>query len=308
MDDATTIPEKDPEAAGRPTAPDPRADRTRAGRTGVGGSAVRRSGGPVSTAGVAGWVPTQQRSAQPGGQAGVERRRLPRARAVDRDDFLLGAAAGRTVTHVGFVPAGGDGLGLGGFGPGRPGGLGRDVRWLHARIATVARDLVGVDVDAAGVARARAAGYDGHTVDCGSPAEVARAAIRPAELVLVGEMIDQVDDVGAFLDGMRSLTTSAGTMIVTTPNVFRPHNLVATLAGRDTALPGQVSWHSWSTFANVLEKHRWRIVTLRPYTIDGAQARGGARWAMAAGRTAHLLAPWLANGLIAVCRQAPPAA
>ncbi|MDT3443961.1 hypothetical protein [Pseudofrankia sp. BMG5.37] len=216
-------------------------------------------------------------------------------RVVDRDEFLLGAAAGRAVTHVGFADAGMRGVAR------------RDGRWLHARLATVARGLVGVDIDADGVAEARAAGYEAHLVDCGDPADIARAAIRPAELLVVGEVIERVDDVGVFLDGLRALTAPAGTMIVTTTNAFRLMNVAATLTGRELARPGDVSRYSWYTFVNVLERHSWRVVSFHPYESSEYEARGGARLALAAERAARLFAPFLASGLIAVCRQALPA-
>ncbi|ONH30608.1 hypothetical protein BL253_12750 [Pseudofrankia asymbiotica] len=213
---------------------------------------------------------------------------------VDRDEFLLGAAAGRVVTHVGFVDA-----------TVRDDIARTDGRWLHARLAGVARDLVGVDINVDGVAGARAAGYEAHAIDCEDPADIARAAIRPAELVVVGEVIERVDGVGAFLDGLRALTTPDGTMIVTASNAFRLMNLAATLTGRELAHPRHVSRFSWYTLVNVLERNSWQVVAFHPYEDSEGAAPGRARTVLAAERAARLFAPFLASGLIAVCRQAP---
>ena len=190
----------------------------------------------------------------------------------DRDAFLLDAAAGRIVTHVGFADTGMRDVAR------------RDGHWLHARLAAVARSLVGVDVDADGVAEAKEAGYEAHLIDCRDPADVARAAVRPAELLVVGEVIEHVDSVGAFLDGLRALATPDGTMIVTTPNAFRLLNVAATLTGRELVHPDHVSWYSWYTLINVLERHSWRVVAFHPYA--GASVRGTGRSAVGArGRT-----------------------
>ncbi len=270
MDEATTIPGRSPKMADALVTPGSRNART-----------------------AAAWVPTQPRTGRAGDQALVTTHRLPRVRVVDRDEFLLGAAAGRAVTHVGFADATMRDVAR------------RDGRWLHARLAGVARDLVGVDIDVEGVAEARAAGYEAHAIDCGDPADVARAAIRPSELVVVSEVIEYVDSVGAFLDGLRALTTPDGTMVVTTSNAFRLMNLAATLTGRELAHPGHVSRYSWYTLVSVLERHSWQVVAFHPYEDSEREMPGRARTALAAERAARLFAPFLASGLIAVCRQAP---
>lgn len=217
--------------------------------------------------------------------------RLPRARVVDRDEYLLGAAAGRAVTHVGFAAA----------------GMRRDGRSLHARLAGVAASLVGVDQEPLGVAAARAAGYEAHQVDCADAAAVTRAGIRPAELLLVTGALEQADAAGPFLDGLRRLAAPDATLILTTPNAGRLLNTAALLAGRDLTPASQVAWYSWRTLVNLLERHSWWVVGGNTYQAPARGLDGAASLAVAAERTAaRLVAPFLANGLIAVCRPLGP--
>jgi 2-polyprenyl-3-methyl-5-hydroxy-6-metoxy-1,4-benzoquinol methylase len=291
MDDAATIPGRNPKAADRLIMPRPRNTPTTIE------GATDSTDATASPLGAAMAVQARLRADRADGKALVMTHRLPRVRVVDRDAFLLDAAAGRVVTHVGFADAGMRDVAC------------RDGHWLHARLAAVARSLVGVDVDAAGVAEAKEAGYEAHVIDCRDPDDIARAAVRPAELLVAGEVIEHVDSVGAFLDGLRALTTPDGTMIVTTPNAFRLLNVAATLTGRELVHPDHVSWYSWYTLINVLERHSWRVVAFHPYQAPAHEVRGGTRFVLAAERAAaRLFAPFLANGLIAVCRQIPSAA
>jgi hypothetical protein len=212
---------------------------------------------------------------------------------LERDGFLLGAAAGRVVTQVGFADAGPRGQAR------------RDGGWLHARLATVARSLVGVDVDPDGVAYARAHGFEAYQVDCRDPEQVTRAAIRPAELLVVADLIDQVDAVGPFLEGLRALAAPSATMIVTTPNASRLVNTAAALVGRELAHLDCVGRYSWYTLVNVLQRHGWPVVGFHTYLATADGARGGAGLLLAAERAAaRRFAPYLAGGLIAVCRGA----
>ena len=91
--------------------------------------------------------------------------RLPPARIVDRIGLLRDQARGRRVVHLGFADA-------------RCATFQADHdAWLHAQLAEVASELVGLDVDDAGVAAARDAGYESYCVDCRDRAAVAALAI-----------------------------------------------------------------------------------------------------------------------------------
>ena len=71
--------------------------------------------------------------------------RLPPATLVDRFEYLRERCRGLRVVHVGFVDAGCQELNL------------QSGAWLHEHLATAAGELIGLDLDQAGVERARAA-------------------------------------------------------------------------------------------------------------------------------------------------------
>src|SRR5882672_9526728 len=116
--------------------------------------------------------------------------KLPPAQLVDRFAYLRSLCAGKRVVHVGFVDAGCQELNE------------QAGAWLHEHLASVARELVGVDLDPAGVDDARARGYEAYAVDCCDRSAVKRAGIAPAEVVVAGEVIEHLDDPGSFLEGM----------------------------------------------------------------------------------------------------------
>jgi len=237
--------------------------------------------------------------------------RLPRVTTVEREAFLVEAARGRRVTHVGFGETG------------SRAGSQREGHWIHGRLRLVASHLVGVDIDAESVAQAEAQGYEVYLADCRDPADIARQAIPAAEVVVVGEVIEHIDNVGPFLDGLHGLISPTGSMIMTTPNAFRLTNFAAGLRGIEFVHPDHVAWYSWSTLKNVLERHGWRVERFHTYVPPRrgllAPIRGTTRnrVTVGAGRLvlglervlANSVAPFLGEGLIAVCHPAarPPA-
>lgn len=227
--------------------------------------------------------------------------RLPRVECVDRIAHLTEAARHRSVIHVGFVDSGYRDMQL------------EAGTWLHAHLAGAARSLVGLDLDAAGVDAARAAGYAAHAIDCRDTAAVHAAGLEPAELVIAGEVIEHLDEPGPFLDALHGLVAPGGRLVLTTPNASGLLNTVAALAGREVNHPDHVVLFSWRTLQTLLLRHGWEVVesaTYVPVMKAGARAGGGAlalgaRAVLGAERLAGRFgAGFVADGLIVSCRVA----
>ena len=152
------------------------------------------------------------------------RHRLPREAPVERHAALLEAARGKRVVHVGFV----DEL------------VEQKVEghvWLHARLAEVASELVGLDFSERGVAWAQAQGYEAHLVDCQSEEDVRALGLAPADVVVAGEILEHLDAPGPFLRAMRLLAKPEGELLVTTPNAYRLLNFLAPLSAGNSCTP-----------------------------------------------------------------------
>lgn len=223
--------------------------------------------------------------------------RLPPARLVDRFEHLTQLVAGRRVVHVGFVDSGYHEMQAGAG------------TWLHAHLASVAGSLVGIDVDAAGVDRARADGYEAHAADACDADAVAALGIAPADVVLAGEVIEHVDAPGRFLESMKVLVGPGGRLVLTTPNASSLGNAVLAFGGIEITHPDHVLQFSWLTLDTLLRRHGWEPASWATFvpSVKRMQERGpkaqlleaGARSLIWIERTAARLgAPFVAESLI----------
>lgn len=195
---------------------------------------------------------------------GAMAHKLPKAPLVDRIDFLVGEARTKRVIHVGFVDTGCRTLHQ------------RKNAWLHAHLDEVASSLVGIDVDEIGVKDAEAAGYEAYTADCRDSEQLTALGIEPAQLVIAGEVIEHIDDPGAFLDGLQALVAPGGRLIVTTPNAYGLFNVVASLAHREINHPDHVLMFTWQTLTNLASRYGWAPVETHVYVpvVKGAPGQG----------------------------------
>lgn len=226
---------------------------------------------------------------------------LPPAPLVDRVAHLTAAAHGRRVIHVGFVDAG------------CATGQRRAGRWLHDHLARSASSLVGIDLDEAGVAAARAAGFEAHRLDAADPAAVAAAGIEPAPLVIAGEVIEHLDAPGALLEGLHALVAPGGQLVVTTPNAYGWLNVGASLVRTEINHPDHVCMFTWRTLSALGARHGWAVEHTAVYVpvvrqlprrgLRGRVLGWAARGACALERLACRLGrPYAADGLIVTFR------
>jgi len=225
--------------------------------------------------------------------------RLPRATLVDRFEFLRELGAGRRVIHVGFVDAGCAGANTAAG------------AWLHEHLAASARELVGLDVDEQGVERARAMGYDAHVVDCRDAEAVRALGLEQADVVVAGEVIEHLDDAGAFLDGLHALLADDGFLAVTTPNATGLVNAFASLVNYEVNHPDHVTMFTCRTLDAMLRRHRWepfdhhvfvqQVKAKADGTLRARVFTSGARAVLELERAlARWGRPYVADGLIVV--------
>lgn len=230
--------------------------------------------------------------------------KLPSSKVVDRIAYLSGLARGRRVIHVGFVDSGYEEM------------QSAAGTWLHEHLAASASSLVGIDVDAEGVARAQAKGYEAYVADGREPDMLAALGIEPADVVIAGEVIEHLDDPGSFLDGLHGLLADGGTLVLTTPNASGLLNGFAAMAGAEINHPDHVVLFSWRTLTNLLSRHGWQHVRTATYVPAVKQAPATGLSALALGLAGRfvlflersigrLWAPFVADGLIVESRAVP---
>ena len=127
--------------------------------------------------------------------------------------------------------------------------------WMHALVASVAEEAVGIELDDGLAARARALGYDvvtadAQTMDLG----------RTFEVVWAGEVIEHLSCVGGFLDAAHRHLDPGGLLVLTTPNTFAVSNFVYRIGGRPRVNKGHTCWFDEITLGQLLRRHGYEIV------------------------------------------------
>ena len=227
--------------------------------------------------------------------------KLPHAEMVDRFAYLRDLCAGRRVIHVGFVDMGCAQLNT------------QSGVWLHEHLDRTARELVGIDLDTAGVENAKERGYEAYAIDACDAAAVAAAGIAPAEVVVAGEVIEHLDDPGSFLQGVHNLVAPGGILVVTTPNAAGLFNSIAVLGNMEVNHPDHVVLFTCRTLDAMLMRHGWEPFEHRVYVQEvkspGTTTRdkvmaGGAKAILGMEKLlARLGRPFAADGMIVVARR-----
>lgn len=211
---------------------------------------------------------------------------LGRVRAVDRLDYVLSTCRQRSVLHLGCVD--------------HPFLTDRLVRGelLHAALATVARELVGVDRDQAGIEALREAGFRDLYV---GDAEDLRAVglDRSFEVILAGELLEHLTNPGELLRSLPSLMAPGGELLVTVPSAQSIRIVANTLRSREHVHPDHKAYYSPHTLTALLEAHGFQVVEMLPYWTP---ARVSPPLLAAFDRVLRLgrrVNPWLGEGLVA---------
>ena len=150
--------------------------------------------------------------------------------------------------------------------------------WMHALVASVATEVVGIELDhEARRARSRTGIRRGRrptprTFDLG----------RSFEVVWAGEIIEHLSCAGGFLDAARRHLAPGGRLVITTPNAFAVSNFVYRIGGRPRINKGHTCWYDEVTLSQLLRAPRIRggggVVPGAPYarTRPAVAGRRGA--------------------------------
>jgi 2-polyprenyl-3-methyl-5-hydroxy-6-metoxy-1,4-benzoquinol methylase len=140
-------------------------------------------------------------------------------------------------------------------------GRGRST-FLHREIATVAKELVGLDNDRDAV---EAMQREGFRVICGDAERLEESRIEDFDIVVAGEIIEHLSNPGLFLEGARALLRSDGLFIATVPNAWSFTRLKQLRKGIDDALwthDQHTCWYSKATIQFLLRRFDFEIVEL----------------------------------------------
>lgn len=213
---------------------------------------------------------------------------IPGARLVpSRANVLVDAATGREVLHVGCVDAGMTEARI------------ESDALLHAKLAKVARRLVGVDVDGAGLERLRALGFaDLHQASSADWFPVKERF----DVVLLAEVLEHVGDPGGFVAQYAQRIHPEGRLVITVPNAFCLITFLRLFRGIETTHEDHVAYYSYVTLRQLLSRVGLTIESIKFYSeLDRLS---GAKRAMKRVFNGLLsLWPQMGEGIIVVARR-----
>lgn len=143
--------------------------------------------------------------------------------------------------------------------------------WLHGILAEVASELVGVDYDASGVEKMRAAGYDAIHADVTK--DMSEVYARGAfDLVVAGEIIEHVYSPQSVLEAAVPLLAPGGQLMVSTPNPYAPWRVRAGQRGVTWENVDHVIYGFPAGMAEMADRCGLRLVAFGSVNITGRSA------------------------------------
>jgi len=141
-------------------------------------------------------------------------------------------------------------------------------RWLHAEIASTAKEVLGVDASP----KLQASG--GIDTPCGTRIVYGRVEeldlivkkFQP-DIVVAGELIEHTPDTVGWLSAL-GLSSPGTPILCTTPNTTSLINMMLTLFARENAHPDHLHVYSYRTLATLSSRVGLDGLTLRPYYYD----------------------------------------
>jgi len=187
---------------------------------------------------------------------------------------------------------------------------------LHAQLASVAKELWGIDVSAEAIAELRQAGF-GNLIhgDVERLDEIDVLRDQHFDVIIAGELIEHLYNPGLFLKGCRQLCSLNTELVLTTPNALVYSQPIFASLNREAIHPDHMLMWSPATLTNLVTRSGFAIKEFWVYggipcvrlTPREPVWRNLARLVMrcvdvAIRQTVVRLRPWLNNGLIVVAQ------
>lgn len=126
--------------------------------------------------------------------------------------------------------------------------------WVHAKLYNVAEEVLGVDYLETEVRQLQQEGYN---VVCADAEQM--DLDRTFDVVVAGELIEHLSNIGSFLDTVHDHLERDGELILTTPNPWAFHRFKQALFGDVNANDEHTCWFDETTLRQVLERHGFHV-------------------------------------------------
>jgi len=175
--------------------------------------------------------------------------------ARSRDEAILELCRNKTVLHLGFVD---EGL------------LEERIErgeWLHEKLVRSAERVIGFDISAQGVARARQLGFlDCYVVDVERLDSAIEVPKLSYDVILAADIIEHVDNPGSFLTALQPIVGPGTTLVITTPNALSLKTFWYPPAKLEVVHPDHNCYFSPLTLTHLLAKYGFEVTATTVYS------------------------------------------
>ena len=213
---------------------------------------------------------------------------------VQRVDYIKQMCTGKKVLHLGCANY-----------PYTQDSIDNDML-LHFDLAKLSSELYGFDFDQPGIDILNSYGSKNlYKVDLEKLGELPLE--ETFDVIVAGEMIEHLNNVGLFLDGIKRFMNRDTRLLLTTINAycgmrFLYYGLRGKRGKQEPVHPDHVAYYSYSTLSVLLKRYSLTVDEFLFYDI-GTEHRPHNRWFLnAANDIFTFFAPQWADGVIAVCR------
>jgi hypothetical protein len=181
--------------------------------------------------------------------------KLPRIKSCDRVQFILDRIDGKSVLHLGCADW-----------PFTQAKLENETL-LHQKMATMAKKLVGVDLEPHAIEIMQQAGINDLTLG-NSEASLFELLNEKFDVVVAGEIIEHVLNPGLFLDSIKTVCHEHSQVIITTVNFSPIKKIPRLLWNSEPVHPDHVYYFSFSTLSCLLVKCGYQVEEWSTYWWD----------------------------------------
>lgn len=223
---------------------------------------------------------------------------VPKMAVFDREAFLLDAVRGKRILSIG----------LGGFSDPRPYSFQLSstdlTRTISGRLAKAAESATFMDLSGDAVKAFKpvvSATY--YEQDITSELQTWPDQIRSQkfDVVILGEVIEHLDNPGAALRNLSRLLTEQGRLIITVPNAFAMSGIVKMFFRVENTHPEHVCHYSYLTAKRLLAMNNLPLVTMSWYRWPRARSRKPVQFVLQAlSDVMSWLLPQFSQGIIIV--------
>jgi len=145
--------------------------------------------------------------------------------------------------------------------------------WLHSDLIKVANQVVGIDYLCEEVTEIKEELCC--NVYCADVMYLDRLKLNEKyDVIVCGELIEHIENPGLMLDGIKRFMHEKSILIITTPNPWRKlwvHNMYSVILEEKWLNKEHVSWYSYQTLKQMLERKGYTEVNYQYYSSESSQ-------------------------------------